>query len=209
VARCLVGSADAQRKALVSGLTSDQVRVTGLPVNPRFTEGLVERAEAHKALGWGTDQPAALMVGGGEGMGQLYRTARAIDRLCSGVQIAVVAGRNRKLLQRLQSTSWRQPMHIYGFVDHTLDMPRLMSAADLLITKAGPGTLHEAFLAGLPLLLSGAVPGQEEGNVRLVVEGAARPTQKLVARRVLAVRDGAARITRGAARTRPLEARRR
>ena len=106
-------------------------------------------------------------------MGQLYRTARAIDRLCSGVQIAVVAGRNRKLLQRLQSTSWRQPMHIYGFVDHTLDMPRLMSAADLLITKAGPGTLHEAFLAGLPLLLSGAVPGQEEGNVRLVVEGGA------------------------------------
>ena len=61
--------------------------------------------------------------------------------------------------------------------------------ADLLITKAGPGSLHEAFLAGLPLILSGAVPGQEEGNVRLVVEGGAgvwapRPAQAaaLVAR---------------------------
>jgi 1,2-diacylglycerol 3-beta-galactosyltransferase len=52
-------------------------------------------------------------------------------------------------------------------------MPRLMSAADLLITKAGPGSLHEAFLAGLPLILVGAVPGQEEGNVRLVIEGGA------------------------------------
>jgi 1,2-diacylglycerol 3-beta-galactosyltransferase len=49
----------------------------------------------------------------------------------------------------------------------------MMSAADLLVTKAGPGSLHEAFLAGLPLVLSGAIPGQEEGNVRLVVDGGA------------------------------------
>ena len=48
-----------------------------------------------------------------------------------------------------------------------------MSAADVLITKAGPGSIHEAFLAGLPLVLSAAVPGQEEGNVRLVVESGA------------------------------------
>jgi 1,2-diacylglycerol 3-beta-galactosyltransferase len=70
-------------------------------------------------------------------------------------------------------TAWRLPVHVYGFVDHSREMSRLMSAADLLVTKAGPGSLHEAFVAGLPLVLSGAIPGQEEGNVRLVVDGGA------------------------------------
>jgi len=114
-----------------------------------------------------------LLVGGGEGMGHLFEIARAIDATCAGVQLAVVAGRNRRLQQRLERSAWRSSTYIYGLVHHTREMPRLMSAADLLITKAGPGSLHEAFLAGLPLILSGAVPGQEEGNVRLVVEGGA------------------------------------
>ena len=173
VDRCLVGSAEARRKALECGLTAEQVRITGLPVNPRFVEGLMDKAEARQALGWVLGRPAILMVGGGEGMGRLYQTARAIDATCSSLQLAIVAGRNRRLRQRLEMTDWRLPTYVYGFVHHVREMPCLMSAADLLITKAGPGTLHEAFLAGLPLMLSGAVPGQEEGNVRLVVEGGA------------------------------------
>ena len=149
------------------------MRVTGLPVNPCFVEGLLDKERARRTLGWAPDQPLVLIIGGGEGMGHLYQMARAVDATCSGVQLAVVAGRNRRLQQRLEATTWHWPTYIYGHVHHTREMPRLMSAADLLITKAGPGSLHEAFLAGLPLILSGAVPGQEEGNVRLVVEGGA------------------------------------
>jgi 1,2-diacylglycerol 3-beta-galactosyltransferase len=173
VNHCLVGSDEARRKALACGLQPEQVRVTGLPVNPCFVDGLEDKMRARRALGWRPDRPAALLIGGGEGMGQLYRTARAIDATCAGLQLAVVAGRNRRLQERLLASAWRLPTHVYGFVDHRREMPRLMSAADLLISKAGPGTLHEAFLAGLPLILNGAVPGQEEGNVRLVVEGGA------------------------------------
>jgi 1,2-diacylglycerol 3-beta-galactosyltransferase len=170
VDRCLVGSEEAQRAALACGLRPAQVRVTGLPVNPCFVEGLVDKRQARQELGWLPERPAVLLVGGGEGMGQLYATARAIDARCAGIQLAVVAGRNRRLSERLQAADWRLPTHVYGFAR---DMPRLMSAADLLITKAGPGTLHEAFLAGLPLILNGAIPGQEDGNVRLVVQGGA------------------------------------
>jgi 1,2-diacylglycerol 3-beta-galactosyltransferase len=45
-----------------------------------------------------------------------------------------------------------------------------MRAADVLITKAGPGTISEAFIAGLPIILYSKVPGQEDGNVGYVVE---------------------------------------
>jgi len=170
---CLVGTHEARRKALECGLKEAQVRVTGLPVNPCFVEGLMEKEKARRTLGWALDRSAVLLIGGGEGMGRLYQIARAIDVTCLGVQLAVVTGRNRRLQRRLERSAWRSSPYIYGLVHHTREMPRLMSAADLLITKAGPGSLHEAFLAGLPLILSGAVPGQEEGNVRLVVEGGA------------------------------------
>mmetsp|Transcript_14227 Transcript_14227/g.36309 ORF Transcript_14227/g.36309 Transcript_14227/m.36309 type:complete len:160 (-) Transcript_14227:373-852(-) len=43
-----------------------------------------------------------------------------------------------------------------------------MIASDLLITKAGPGTIAEALICGLPLVLSDFLPGQEYGNVTYV-----------------------------------------
>jgi 1,2-diacylglycerol 3-beta-galactosyltransferase len=170
VDRYLVGSPQARQKALACGLTKEQLYVTGLPVNPGFVDGLMDKSSARRALGWSVDRPAILLLGGGEGMGRLYQTARAIDAMCAGIQLAVVAGRNRVLQDRLERTEWRSPARIFGFVDHTREMPCLMSAADVLVTKAGPGSLFEAFLAGLPLILYGSVPGQEEGNVRMVVE---------------------------------------
>jgi 1,2-diacylglycerol 3-beta-galactosyltransferase len=59
------------------------------------------------------------------------------------------------------------PTFIDGFVR---EMPDYMSAADILVTKAGPGTISEALNAGLPLILYSRLPGQEEGNVTYVVE---------------------------------------
>jgi 1,2-diacylglycerol 3-beta-galactosyltransferase len=49
-------------------------------------------------------------------------------------------------------------------------MPELMNASDIILTKAGPGTISEAFTAGLPIILYSRMPGQEEGNVDYVVE---------------------------------------
>ena len=44
-----------------------------------------------------------------------------------------------------------------------------MQVADCLITKAGPGTIAEAAVRGLPTMLSSFLPGQEAGNVPFVV----------------------------------------
>src|SRR5512143_1082223 len=45
-----------------------------------------------------------------------------------------------------------------------------MKASDLLITKAGPATITEAALLGLPMVLSGAIKYQESPNVDYVIE---------------------------------------
>ena len=55
-----------------------------------------------------------------------------------------------------------------GFVKN---MAQYMVAADVLISKAGPGTISEAAALSLPVMLTSFLPGQEEGNVDYVVEG--------------------------------------
>ena len=103
-------------------------------------------------------------------MGPLAETARAIDESGLDVCQVIVAGRNSKLKAKLKKQSWENPTFIYGF---TRDMPDFMRAADVLVTKAGPGTIAEALCAGLPVVLYARLPGHEDGNVDFVVaEGA-------------------------------------
>jgi len=55
-----------------------------------------------------------------------------------------------------------------GFITN---MAEYMVAADILVSKAGPGTISEAAALSLPVMLTSYLPGQEEGNVDYVVEG--------------------------------------
>ncbi len=48
-----------------------------------------------------------------------------------------------------------------------------MAASDIIVTKAGPSTISEAMICGLPIILSGFIPGQEEGNVEYVLKSGA------------------------------------
>lgn len=179
--RCFVPTQAAFDKGIEAGLSPEQMRITGLPVDPRFMQKLGDKAQARRELGWDLEKPTILMVAGGDGMGTLYETARAIDEKRLDCQLAIVAGRNKPLKEKLDSTQWNQPTHTYPFVRN---MPTLMTAADILVTKAGPATITEAAIAGLPMILSDAIPGQEDGNVTHVVDnqaGAYAPKPQLVA----------------------------
>jgi 1,2-diacylglycerol 3-beta-galactosyltransferase len=106
-----------------------------------------------------------MVMGGGEGFGRVFEITRSLARALPQAQLLVVAGRNTALQAKLEAIAWEIPTRIYGFVDH---IPDLMQAADLLVTKAGPGTISEAFSAALPVLLYGYIPGQEQGNISYI-----------------------------------------
>lgn len=56
------------------------------------------------------------------------------------------------------SAGWGQlSVRVRGFVDN---IDEHMAASDLLVTKAGPGTIAEAMTRGLPIVLSSFLPGQ-------------------------------------------------
>ncbi len=164
---CIVPTEPAKTRALHHGMPAEKVRVVGLPVASRLCLPPGNKTQNRAKVGWGTDQPAVLVVGGGEGMGPLFEISQAISKSGLRCELAIIAGRNQVLQQRLQNAEWNVPAHIYGFVTN---MPDLMRAADVIITKAGPGTICEAFNAGLPIILYDYIPGQEAGNVDYVVD---------------------------------------
>jgi len=198
---CCVPTQAAYERALTFGMRQEQVRLVGLPVADRFCQPPGDRETLPRALGWPTDRPTVLVVGGGEGMGPLFETARALARGGGSFALAIVAGRNETLRHRLNAATWDVPTKIYGFERR---MPDMMRAATLLVTKAGPGTITEAMNAGLPMVLYSYVPGQEEGNAAYVVvtgAGVWAPGPEATAaavRRWLARPDEIARASRAA-----------
>lgn len=166
----IVPTEAARQRALLYGLQPERLKVIGLPVSDRFCQPPGDPRALRAHYGWPQDRPLVLLVGGGEGMGPLERTAHAIAEAGLPISLVVVAGRNRSLKARLEAYQWPVPTFVYGFVS---EMPDFMRAADVLVTKAGPGTISEALIAGLPIILYSRLPGQEDGNVSFVAsEGA-------------------------------------
>ena len=108
-------------------------------------------------------------MGGGDGMGPLAkRPSPSTNRGWSVHGHRSPA--DSKLEAELKEQTWENKTFVYGF---THDMPDFMRAADVIVTKAGPGTIAEALIAQLPIILYAKLPGQEDGNVDFVVsEGA-------------------------------------
>lgn len=177
----IVPTEEAKRAAIEYGMPLDKIKLIGPPVHPRFLEEVGSKAQVRQGLNLAPDLPTLLLVSGGEGTGQLYDFALAISGLGLRLQLVVVTGRNRRLKARLDKVHFNVPARIYGFVDN---MPTLMRAADLIITRAGSITISEALVCGLPIILSDALPGQEEGNPDYIVghrAGAlARTPQELI-----------------------------
>lgn len=165
----IVPTEQARQLYLQRGLAPDRVHLLGMPIDPKFTRAVGGKEELQRKLGLKPGVPVVLLVGGGDGAGGLQAAVRAISLAHLPVQLLVVTGRNRRLYAHLQRTRSKLhvPARIFGFVHN---MPEMMHAADVIVTKAGPGTIAEALACGLPIVLSGYVPGQEEGNVEYVTE---------------------------------------
>lgn len=95
--------------------------------------------------------------------------AEALGRRPGRSQLVVVCGRNEAVQADLDARAWPDNVRVavLGFVS---DMERYMGAADVLVSKAGPGTIAEAAAMGLPCVLSSFLPGQEAGNVDFVAD---------------------------------------
>ncbi|MDB5067753.1 MAG: hypothetical protein JWM18_4187 [Chloroflexi bacterium] len=164
-------SAAALNRIRAAGIDADRCFDLGMPVDESFTvrpPTAVERRELRRRLGLDPARRTVLLTGGGEGSGGLLRRARALCAAGLDLQLVVICGRNAGVRERLLGLEPRPPtrLHVEGFVPN---MAEWLRASDLLVSKAGPATITEALCAGVPLLITSHLPGQERGNVDLVV----------------------------------------
>ncbi|KAJ1424406.1 hypothetical protein B484DRAFT_331242 [Ochromonadaceae sp. CCMP2298] len=170
-----VPSEEVLKIALQQGMPPGKILMKGLPIRPSFWKAALPKKTIRKTLGIPERVKTVLLMGGGDGVGKLgniaVEVANNLQKLDMKSQLIVICGHNKKMLtqlsEKLQPTANLDVM-IKGFVDN---VDEFMTASDCLITKAGPGTIAESMIRGLPLVISSYLPGQEYGNVPFVVNG--------------------------------------
>jgi UDP-N-acetylglucosamine:LPS N-acetylglucosamine transferase len=122
-----------------------------------------------KELGLRTDLTTAIVLFGGHGSKVMYDIATRLDAAQAPIQLILICGRNDELAAKFNAHPWRMPVKVIGF---TKEIHKLMRAADFLIGKPGPGSIAEAMVRKLPVLIecnSWTLP-QERYNAEWVAE---------------------------------------
>jgi 1,2-diacylglycerol 3-beta-galactosyltransferase len=109
-----------------------------------------------------------VLFGGHGSKIMLYLTER-LNTAGLPLQLILICGRNEELAAKFRAKKWNMPVHVVGF---TKEVHKLMRAADLLIGKPGPGSIAEAMVRKLPVLIecnAWTLP-QERYNAEWVTE---------------------------------------
>ena len=168
----IVATDEAARQAADLGVPPDHVtRTSGMVLHPRFYPRATpdRRNRMRRELGLPEDEPVILVLFGGKGSPEMASLCEALLREAPEARVVAVCGDNPDLLFRvtrlaMDSLGRLRPL---GFTNQVAD---LMAAADLLLTKPGPGSLAEAFHLQVPVVVccnAHTIP-QERFNVRFV-----------------------------------------
>jgi 1,2-diacylglycerol 3-beta-galactosyltransferase len=185
---CIVPSEEVSAVAKYNGLVDSQIRLRGLPIRSAFLKKYVPlknilqndtiiKEYLRDKLGLYQKAKTVLIMSGGDGVGGLPNLVRAIlNKLTTQLrakgdgtdnnsfcEIIVICGRNKFVCDTLKRAYTKGyvvnnvSVVIKEYVDNVHEF---MLASDVLVTKAGPGTIAEAMSSGLPILLSSYLPGQ-------------------------------------------------
>lgn len=151
-------TADVMRAA---GVPAERIHNTGFPVTLKFNTPITRQPPSETA-----GRRLLYMVNFGK------KDAPALVRellKLSEISLTVTVGRDEDLRAAVEKAAAQagRSVEILGWTDR---MPELMMEHHLVLSKAGGATVQESIAAQLPMIISQVVPGQEEGNARLLLE---------------------------------------
>ncbi len=147
-------------KCMEYGLSENKLIVTGFPIRQGFAEHIQGDIKPYDNT---INKPLRfLLMSGGEGVGNMGTYAKILLENFN-CEVKIIAGRNNLLKKRLNNTfiNYGNKVKIYGFVKN---MQELILDSDIAITRGSPNAMLEAVCCNVPLIITGALPGQEEGN---------------------------------------------
>jgi UDP-N-acetylglucosamine:LPS N-acetylglucosamine transferase len=126
-------------------------RASGMILRPDFyAQENSDPMALRRESGLRESLPTAIVLFGGHGSKVMYEITEKLDAAGLPLQLILICGRNEDLAARLRARQWKIPTHVIGF---TKEVHKLMRAADFLIGKPGPGSIAEAMVRKLPVLI--------------------------------------------------------
>ena len=150
-------------QCLQADIDPQRVHLTGWPVRNQFYHAeRISRAETLKKLQLDPNRFTVFLQGGGEGAAKFGRTVETVLSSAENVQVILATGTNTALLNRFSNV---KNLHALPF---TKDIATYMTAADVIMGKAGPNMLFESVTLGKPFIATAYIPGQEEVNLDFI-----------------------------------------
>ncbi|MDX2153954.1 MAG: glycosyltransferase [Bryobacteraceae bacterium] len=148
----ICGSDKAVEQATSLGHPPERIyRASGMIVNPRFYEPVAaDRDAERRRLGLHPGKPTGLVLFGGQGSSAMREILDRLDRSPLDLQLILICGRNQQLQTELTSRQTRIAKFVEGF---TREVPYYMHLSDFFIGKPGPGSISEALLMHLPVIV--------------------------------------------------------
>jgi Glycosyltransferase family 28 C-terminal domain len=126
-------------------------QASGMILRPDFyMQDTVDPVALRQEMGLRNDLATAIVLFGGHGSKVMYDLTERLNAAGLPLQLILICGRNEELAAKLRAQTWKMPVHVVGF---TKEVHKLMRAADFLIGKPGPGSIAEAMVRKLPVLI--------------------------------------------------------
>jgi processive 1,2-diacylglycerol beta-glucosyltransferase len=160
-----------RRKLIGWGIEPTKIQVLGMPVHPAFlSKSPVSRAKFLSALGLAPNVFTVCINSGWAGNAHLLDTYLALTKCNRSVQVIFLCGYNQGLYQAalLKARQTVIPTAVLPFYNQMSD---LMSAVDVMVTKAGGLTAYQALARRLPLILDNTIEPmpQEAPTMKMLV----------------------------------------
>ena len=151
--QCVIcGTERAVEQARQMGKDPSQIFATsGMILRPDFyQEDHTDPVALRRELNLRPDRTTGVLLFGGFGSKVMYEIAERLEAADLPLQLIVICGRNEELAEEFRAKAWKMPLKVMGF---TKEVHRLMRVADFLIGKPGPGSVAEAMVRRLPVIL--------------------------------------------------------
>lgn len=167
----LVANDDARRQLIDYGVSPEKIKISGLPLHPKFKEVTEADAQnARRAYGLDPDKFTVFVNAGWIGGGNIPQIFRELVRGELDVQAIFLAGKNEDLRKEAEEIALtaRFPVKVIGYSD---EIEKLMHSANVMVSKLGGLTTFEALACRLPIIADATTPPmpQEEGTVKLIL----------------------------------------
>jgi UDP-N-acetylglucosamine:LPS N-acetylglucosamine transferase len=168
----LVANEDAKRQLIDYGVEPERIKISGMPVDPKFHEVDEKVAQtARRAFGLDPDKFTVFVNAGWIGGGNIPQIFRELVRGDLDVQAIFLAGKNDELRAEAEelAKSAKFPVKVIGYSD---EIEKLMHSANVMVSKLGGLTTFEALACRLPIIADATTPPmpQEAGTVQLISE---------------------------------------